>query len=351
MTEASVLTERLTASRLGCLRRCPYEHRLRYELRLARVEEAPALRFGSAFHKGQELRNKGMADVEVLEQIAAEYGPEQPLEREIVTWLLCGHWWYYGESDNIAEIIEVEQPFDVPLLNPTSGLPSRTFTMAGKMDLLCRLTDGRLAVLDYKTTSEDISSDSAYWLRLRQDQQISLYVVAARRQGYEVDTVMYDVVRKPTISPRQIPELDDDGYKIVVDEATGERVMNKNGGLRQSADSAKGWKMITRTESVEEFGRRLQQDISDRPDHYFARREVPRLDGDLKIFEQELWNEAKVLRQRQLQHWWTRTVNRWTCGSCAFADLCLQGIEVRPEDEPPAGYVRLASAHPELDGE
>ena len=32
-------------------------------------------------------------------------------------------------------------------------------------------------------------------------EQISLYVTAARRLGYKVESVYYDVVRKPTIQP------------------------------------------------------------------------------------------------------------------------------------------------------
>src|SRR5690606_36744924 len=135
----------------------------------------------------------------------------------------------------------------------------------------------RLAIVETKTTADSIAPDSDYWLRLRFNGQLMQYVLAARTFGWDISTVIYDVVRKPAIEPRQIPLLDAEGRKVVLD-ANGERVLKKDGSPRESGDKEKGYTLQTRIETPEEFSDRLYQDTLARPDFYFARREVPILE-------------------------------------------------------------------------
>ena len=305
--------DRLTATRLATLRQCPRKHYFRFELGLSRIRTSDALRLGAAFHRGLELHNSGVEPAEAIDEATAGYAgvPEWAdgfawqVERETVRSLLAGYFWRY-ENDDI-EILEVERTFEVPLVNPRSGRPSRTFVVAGKIDAIVRLADGRLAVLEYKTAGEDISPESAYWLRLRCDPQISMYLLAARAIGYDAATVLYDVTRKPTIRPRSRPQ----------------------------------------PETPEQFGQRLLADIGQRPDYYFQRREVPRLEDELEEFRLEVWQQAKQLLEARRHGRWFRNVHRFTCGTCDFADLCLNGTRVAP-GEAPAGYELLTDVHPEL---
>lgn len=347
-------TSKLTSTSMGTMRRCPRQFWYRYDLGLRRVRETAPLRLGSAFHHGQELR-RGLFgdDVGAVIDLATAGYVEVPqwaepqawaVEGETVRQLLAGHFWRYGADD--LEFLAVELPFDIPLVNPDTGAPSRTFRLAGKIDAIVRLPDGRLAVLEYKTAGCDISPDSDYWLRLRYDGQISLYVLAARALGYDVATVLYDVTRKPTIKPRQIPQLDDDGCKIVLD-AAGERVLNANGKPRQSASSKDGYVLQVRPEAPEQYGERLLQDIGDRPDYYFQRREIPRLEDDLAEYRAELWQQADLIRESRRRGRWFRNVSRMTCDHCEFAPLCLNGARVCP-DAPPAGYEFIEDVNPEL---
>jgi len=343
---------RLTATRLGSLRRCPRQHYYRYELGLSRIRDAAALRFGAAYHVGLELFNSGKSADEAIATATAGYATcpawaepaEWAVECEKIRQLLAGYFWRY-ENDYI-EILSAEQVFESSLVNPVTGSASRTFSLAGKIDALVRLNNARLAVLEYKTTGEDIGPDSEYWLRLRCDPQISQYILGARALGHDTATVIYDVTRKPTIQPKQIPVLDEDGLKIVVDEHD-ERIYNANRRPRQSPDSKKGWKLETRTESPEEYGRRLLEDIGDRPDFYYARREVPRLEDELQEFQLELWQQTRQLREAQRHGRWFRNVGRMTCEYCEFSELCLQSVEVNP-GSPPAGYEILSDVHAEL---
>ena len=232
----------------------------------------------------------------------------------------------------------------MPLVNPDTGAASRTFQLAGRRDGLVRWDD-RLMVLERKSTGEDIEPDSEYWQRLRIDPQISQYALAARHEGHDVAGVLYDVPRKPTIRPRQIPLLDEDGLKTVVIDETGERAMNKNGKPRQS--SGPGMTLMSRVETDKEFGARLNLDIGERPEHYFARREIPLLEDHLAEFQAEVWQTGQLLIQCRNRKIWFKSVGRMTCGFCDYKNLCLQSIRVEPGDVP-AGYERLDDSHPEL---
>jgi hypothetical protein len=314
------MKDKLTATRLACLRRCPRQHWYRFEVGLSKTREATPLRIGKAFHRGMELRHTLFGrDIESILKVCLddyEIVPgwadpvEWAVERETLAALLRGHFWRYGRDD--LEFLAVELTFDLPLTNPATGGTSHAFGLAGRMDAIVRLADGRIAVLEYKTCGEDISPASDYWLRLRSDGQISQYVLAARAMGYDAATVIYDVTRKPTIRLR-------------------------------------------RSETPEGYGKRLLEDIGDRPDYYFQRREVPRLEDELESYRAELWQQAKHLlamrrRGRKLArpdeaHF--RNVGRWTCNQCDYSPLCLAGAHIDPA-APPPGFCLLADVNPEL---
>ena len=345
-------TSRLTTTRLASLRRCPRQHYYRYELGLSRTREKDALRLGSAFHVGMEAKNGGLDAERAVAHATVGYDErpawadpwEWEIERETVRHLLTGYFWRYGLDD--LKVLAAEQTFEMPLVHPVTGEVSADFVLAGKIDAIVQLPDGRLAVLEYKTAGEDISSDSDYWLRLRCDPQISQYVLAARALGFDVATVLYDVTRKPTIKPVQVPILDEAGEKIVLD-AQGSRVLTAAGKLRKTGDSAKGFVLQSRPESPAEYGERLLADIGDRPDFYFQRREVPRLEDDLAEFRVELWQQAEQLADTRRHGRWFRNVGKMTCDYCQFANLCLNSIRVEP-GVAPSGFEILRDVHPEL---
>lgn len=332
----------LSTTRLATLRRCPRQHYFRYELRLQRIRSSEPLRLGSAFHVGQELHNQGADAESAISQATAGYEPcpewadpyAWQVECETVRNLLAGHFWRYEREK--LEYVAAEREFEIPLVDPQSGKASDEFVLVGKIDAVVRLPDGRLAVLEYKTAGEDIGTASNYWQRLRYDSQISQYVLAARAIGFDVSTVLYDVTRKPATKPQQIPLLDNDGAKIVLD-AEGQRVLTARCKPRQTGDAKQGYVLQSRQETPEEYGRRLLDDIADRPDFYFQRREVPRLEDELAEFQVELWQQAEQLRDTQRHGRWFRNVGKLTCNYCEFAVFCLGGVQVDPS-HPPSGF-------------
>ena len=229
---------------------------------------------------------------------------------------------------------------------------SRTFTVAGKMDSLAQLTDGRLVIFEHKTTSESIDAESNYWLRLRFNTQLYQYILAARNMGWDVSVVVYDVVRKPAIEPRRVLVVDESGNKIVLD-AQGQRVFKKDGLPRESADKEKGFVLQSRIETPREFADRLLADVKERPDFYFARREVPILEDELNEFiAQRLTLSRMILSCRQMEkrvnkreQAWPRNVTSMQCKGCFFSSFCLQNISVDTNRLPAGFEIKL---NPEL---
>lgn len=339
----------ITVSRLKSLNACPQAHYYGYEAGIRSHSEAKALRFGRIYHVGLDLLARGKSDAEVCDRVRENYAtiPEYAdphawmVECETVMRLLLG-WMWRWQGDGI-EVLRSEFVFNLPIINPETGAATPLFRQSGKIDQKICLSDGRKAIREFKTTGDGIEADSDYWNILRLDPQISAYFGAEP----EAETILYDVTHKPGIGPLQIPLIDEHGFKIVLD-GDGHRVFLDSGKPRQSADKAKGWTLQTRVETPEEFGTRLTEDISNRPDFYYARREIPRLTADLEDYRRELWEQQKLLRFRQLNDTWPRHASRNTCDFCAFKAPCFNG-QYRIGDQPPTGFSFLDNVQPELE--
>ena len=119
-----------------------------------------------------------------------------------------------------------------------------------------------------------------------------LYTSAAREDGIDLQTAVYDCIRKPTIRPCDVPLTDSNGEKIVLDES-GNRVYKSNGQPRLSGDKNKGYTLQVRSMTPDEWREKLATDIAYRPEYYYQRFEVPRLESDIEQFRIELWMIAK----------------------------------------------------------
>ena len=358
----------LTHSALATYKTCPRKYWLRYECRLQPQRNADYFRLGSAYHKGQELLAQGRTLDEAVAAIHANYDhpPEwvtsdpDAMQRwyyEAVTveCLLRGHVWRWQNEPLTPTAAEVV--FDLPIINPETGAATPCFRHGGMIDQLVTLPDGRAAVLEFKTTAFGIEPDADYWARLRIDHQISNYYLAASEaMAMTVDTVIYDVTRKPTIRPNAVPVTDEAGLKVVLD-ANGERVWRKDGKApKQTADAANGERVQTRPMTLTEWADRLMGDIYERPDWYYARREIPRLPADVDEYREELWQQQQQLRASEIKGRWFR--NTAACVGfqrCEFFALCTAGhdmAELADTNLPaPVGYERRESRHPELDKE
>lgn len=340
----------LTNTRIASFKACRERHRLRYECGITKDRESTSLRFGSMVHKALEALANHESIETTCEIIHDNYSrcPEYidefdwAIEREEVIRLVCGYHWRW-EHDNI-EYVAAEHEFDVAVINPKTGAASRTWRRSGKIDSVIR-RGGPLLLKETKTTSESLDADSDYWPRLAIDSQIIGYVEAARDiYGWPISGVLYDVIRKPSISPSLVPERDDFGLKIVLD-ANGNRVTLSNGKPRQLGDKEKGWTLQCRRETPQEYGDRLTSDIGERPEFYYARRVIGITDHQIEKYRRELWDVAKDMREGEV---YTNTAACKEPWPCEFQAICFNNIDVTPDGPVPEGFKRLGDVHPEL---
>lgn len=347
----------ITASRSGTINRCARQHYWRYEVGLCKDSAALPLRFGSSWANALEAVYRG-ANYDKALQVAIPEGVDLDAYEcaKVGALLFCylRRWEHAHHLDGYT-VHKPEQQFSEQLLGE--------WTAEGKLDLLADSTDrDDCVMIESKTTASKLSPDSDFWLRLRFNFQVLQYVTWLHNTGREVRKVIYDVTRKPSIRPKMVPTLDDDGKKIVVNQK-GQRVFNlagKNKGEpRQSPDKEKGYTVQEHFETPQEYSLRLRDDILSRPDFYFARKEVAVCDQDLKEFKRHRLEVLHLIMHYRSRQWqltsagsapesaWPKALNDMVCRSCQFKDFCLTGLSVDAEN-PPTGY-SVKPFNPELE--
>jgi len=363
--------ELLTNSRASAFRECPRKHFYLYEAGIRTIKTTAPLRFGSQFHEGKYIYNM-TRDLEEAIRVAIEpymfYPPwiqsnEDKRafndERVILAELLAANILYWEDRDPIS-ILHAEEKFEVPIFNPTTGRKSRIFVAAGKRDSIGVWRNLKVLV-EYKTTSSEIGPDSPYWQRLMIDSQVSHYFLSAEIEKLGLDTVLYDVTMKPKSNlahSLDIPELDYKGRKILVWKGTEDRVYNQDGetpAQRAPRGKADQVELVTRPEKAVEFAQRLRDDIDERPEYYFQRREIARTEFDIREYQQELWQIARAIRSAQKEGAWYKNGNicfRWhKTRPCPYWDACTTGMkleEMSDSELASFGFERIQNVHPEL---
>jgi hypothetical protein len=327
----------ITNSEIRTRRRCPREHYFAYVLGYRSCEEADALRLGTIWHLALEAWWTGQG-LEAAIAIATAHAFDL-YEAAKLRVMLRGYDARWGHES--YEVLGVEEVFTAPLVNPVTGAPSRTYALGGKLDL--RFTRD---FMEHKTTSEDIGLGSIYRRKLTIDTQVSTYYAGARSLGTEPERCHYDVVRKPALRPKQLPQVDAEGVKIVVD-ANGERVRTKDQKKwRETADTAQGYVALTREETPAEFEARLVEEVASDPERYYQRFDVIRLAEEEAEAALDAWQVAQGMREDMRLNRHPR--NPDACERfgrmCDFFDVCT-GVSTLEDN---ARYVRLDNVHPEL---
>jgi hypothetical protein len=260
------------------------------------------------------------------------------LERTILLYSLSGHRWYHSNEEDRWEVVSPEVKFEVPVINPESGRKLSKCVFVGKIDRLVRdRSTGLVYVWERKSTSHSIASQD-YWTGLAQGDQISGYLYGGRYAQHAgmlraygigpddqpIQGAFCDVWHKPDIRPKRVSKAD---LKTLAE--TGVYCGT------QVRPPPEGEVVI---ETAEMFGARLLQDIAERPEFYFAQREVSRTDKELEAFQCRLFKLAKQIRAVEKGGLWCH--NLQSCESkfrCEFLELCRSGAEV-DLNTVPAGY-------------
>src|SRR5579863_6998602 len=230
------------------------------------------------------------------------------------------HGYHARWKDAGYESLAVEVVIHKNLTNPATWRSSRTFTLAGKLDVIAHYA-GRTVIVDHKTTSEDIADPNAtYWQQLAVEGQVNQYMLLAWMDGCKADNALWDVIRKPDIRPRKMTKAER-GHVV----ATGKWFEREVSDDERQEIAAGG-----DTESLAMYEGRLAHDCTvERPERYFQRRMVPRLDGEIIEYAAEVWEHSQEMiaaaqRAKETQRLPPR--NSGACllyGSpCSFLGIC-----------------------------
>lgn len=234
------------------------------------------------------------------------------------------------------DVVGVEALTQADLYNPTTAAKSRTFKVAGKIDLLVDRMNRRV-LFDHKTTSDDIKDpNSPYWRQLVVEAQPSHYMLLEWLQGRKIDEAVWDVMRKPDIRPKQIAKKDREETKRY----------GHYFGFQVSAASLREMESTER-ETLEMYEYRLINDCTkERPEHYFQRRTIPRLDAEIHEHAVEVWDYSQeiILARRFNRH----GKNSGACMNygrpCKFLGIC-SGFDSADSNN----WTTKQQVHPELE--
>lgn len=375
----------ISASSYTKFRTCPRLFLYEQILGITLVRDEGARRFGTLYHAGLEAWWREMAGrppwtsvdaalVAAIKGIAenARHVQTDPFEVARAEVMIVGYHATYLELDfTLPELPGggVETSFDVALRDP-EGKVIPGWRLRGKKDALVRFnSEDRSKVVEHKTSGQEIGAGSDYWARLSIDTQSSIYIEAAQQLGHDVDTVLYDVSRKPEARPLLATPLlkrkmtkgkgctlcgGRAGGKLGVAQGTGEIMVEVTVGARKEERPAKcsgcagsGWteaprlnaKQRDHDEDVMEFKARLNDEIIEEPNTYYRQGDLRRdpdalaeARADLMITTGEIGalvtlsrNTERGMSSRESRRCWPR--NTQACTNvygrrCDFIDIC-----------------------------
>lgn len=327
----------LTSSSMTTYRQCPRLYQYVYDQERSGTEEQGSLRFGSVGHKGLEkfwlLTRDRISKDEMCERVAKETMksakesgcPEA--ERFVAVSMMMGYIerWYDWSKEVV--VIDVEREFNVPLYKPDgSGSTAKNWNVAGKIDVVIRLADGRLAVMEHKTSSAWVDQGSPYVKKLSMNNQISLYWMAMEALGQPCDVCLYDILIKPDMEPLKATPEDKKKHK----KNTGELYKRQR----------------EKDETMEEFMDRTTKKIVSNLNGNYIHIEVNRLDGELQRFSEDAWHTAWEISDKLSRGHFPRNPDACFAYNreCAFVKACRGQADINDDTE-----FRYRRAHSELE--
>lgn len=283
----------VTNSSLTMFRRCPREYYFRYVLNRKGRRKARALRFGTLFHLGLNAWWKGegfQRYIDALYAVGLGAQADETDDYDIVRaeTLLAGYHARWSEEG--YETLAVEEKFNMRLGACLEDIEQDC--ISGSIDAIAT-RDGHVHNVEHKTTSADISAGSNYWRHVvTLDSQVSTYDDASRAMGYDIRGTIYDVIRKPELQPYKATPEEDRKY---TKPTKAEPVPRLYANQREE------------DETHEEFRERLACDIVRRPDWYFQRHVIVRLERDNAEHARDVLQTVDMIRFAEERNAWPRS--------------------------------------------
>lgn len=264
----------------GIFRSCQKKYYWRYIRGLTPHRKSTALTLGSIIHLAFNMYYNGFSDEEVVKYITtvsdeeiAKASPDVVESLVIMKYTLLGMWMYYPKdlavfTKIVSEMeITIKFMYGVRLILKVDGLVT---------------ADGKIWIRELKTSG---LSYGQFERKCEVSPQASLYTYALRRQGFDVQGILFDYIKKPL--------------------------------LRKSVK-----------EDKDQFGYRIMMDYKSRPDFYFQRHLSYRSEEALEVFAQDLMSVTRDILLRCRDGRWHRNMD--TCwlfnSSCPYLPICHQKV-------------------------
>lgn len=321
-----------TNSSLSAFRRCPRLYDLSYRQLLKPETDAEALAVGTAWHRAFEFEEYGDAIA-----FLRAHSPSELWGEKLVR-LFAAYKLYWSSADHplcdqVLTVTETETTFRVDF----GGV-----TFEGQLDAQLVLPDGRSGLMERKSTGDPIDDDSQYWSRLRMATQPGIYSLALPMMP---SVIVYDVMRKPTISPKKLLKKDEASLRRQILE--GESAVYC-GEIIDGNDVSSG--LLEGRETLTMYGARLAKAIAEDPGRYFQRKEISRMAADYEALLDDLGDQvfAVGVAGSSGGAFYRNPDACADFGQCPMLALCERNAHPSPSEPAPRGYTRREHRHAEL---
>jgi len=390
----------LSASAIESFKACPTRFKLRYVDRIAPIEDTDAQRIGTNWHKLLEVLSlepesvcwncakqaqpvtgclycggtgflpKNTMDIAIrflwdAYTIGGMLVNDREVEYYTLLNALVGYNWYWASQERYKTIVR-EFDFEIPIRSLTGRALSNA-KLRGKIDKIVQNENGQFLVIEHKSTSKSIDSDSTIWSHYNMGVQSYLYPGTAQQLQLEGELkdwgitpkdppifgVLFDVFHKPQISPKKLTQKASKEFvenvphvymgqvfqtMMWIKSVDGDRL--EINGVPAEIELGKKAGTLAIRETPEMFGARLLEDISERPEFYFSRREVARTSSDFERFRRELLSIYQTIRLMKKNCGWYH--NDQQCEAtfrCPYISICYSNKDV--SEEVPNGFRRI----------
>jgi hypothetical protein len=321
----SVKKQPITISQIRTFLSCNHKAKLRYEDQLVPLEPVGALHFGSVVHSALELLHLTGDRSRVEASVFGQF-PDDRSRALMALAMIFGYTEHYRESG--VKLIQAEQTFRGPIINPATSRPSTKLEFAGKIDAIAEYQGG-IWLLERKT-ARGLRGD--YLERLWTDMQITAYVHAARKfLSLDIKGVLYDVM-----------------IKCQLKQATGETESEYDERRAKLLERSKTGKTSARRrepEPDEAYAARLERWYREHPEAFH--REAMLVSEDRLIaFQHDLWDIHHKILEARLSGIFTQNPSH--CFNynrpCAYYPICRSGGNPNVIDN----FYKTEPAHVEL---
>ena len=266
-------------------------------------------------------------------------------EKLTILYAFCAYKACYPEQD--YEIIATEIPFSLPIIDPATGRKLAACRFDGMVDQLWRHKDsGRIYIGEQKSTGSSLDKGE-FWDKLTLSGQVQAYSYAMwmlwtggaleqfslKPSEAIIVTPIYDVWKKPTTKPKFLTQGESKKFMKTGEyfgtrfEVSDTPTITVNGLQAETKSGAKEGEFAIR-ETPEMYAERLLSDMAERPDFYFARKEIPVDEDDLSTFAKDCAKLVKTIKYIGKEDLWIR--NSRCCkapGKCDFYEACHEHKE------------------------